>query len=51
MSLDDIAEDIGTVEYEQEDAHDPFNNADSDGVDIDQQDVQNEYDGGFTVDH
>lgn len=49
-SLDSIAEDIGTIEYEQE--HDDHHDADpSADVDIDVQDVQNEYDGGFTVDH
>lgn len=50
MSLDSIAESIGTVHEEQRD--DEINReAADDDVSLPQRDVQEEYDGGFSNDH
>lgn len=47
MSLSDIAEDIGTIhDQQQDDDHDRLQTEE-----VDTGDQQNEYDGGFTVDH
>lgn len=46
MSLDSIAEEIGTVEEEQQ--TDEFGRFGTAEDDVDELDVQNEYDGGWT---
>jgi len=50
MSLDDIAEEIGTVEeYQADDDHDRFN--ESDTSEELQRRSMDEYDGGWSADH